>query len=188
MRRLPPIAVCLLAIVALLAGCSNDEPQSVAPSAEEVRERLAGAPAPLAAIHRQANELLGDGSAAPFERRLRELRGHPVVVNKWAAWCGPCRDELPHFQSQALEHGKRVAFLGVDVEDNDAEATELMERFPLTYPSYRDPRYNISAVFNATAATPSTAFYDSDGELAYLKQGSYRDEEDLAEDIRRYAR
>jgi len=188
MRRLPLTVALLLALVALAAGCSSDEPESVAPSPEQVRERLKGAPAPLAAVHRQANELLGDGSAEPFERRLRALRGHPVVVNKWAAWCGPCRDEFPHFQSQALEHGKRVAFLGVDVEDNDEAARRLMERFPLTYPSYRDPRYNVSAVFNGVTATPSTAFYDSKGELAYLKQGVYLDEEDLAEDIRRYAR
>lgn len=186
-RFLPP-AVCTLAIAVALAGCSNDEPRSAAPSAADTRAALAGSPAPLARIHRQANELLGDGSAEPFERRLRELRGHPVVVNKWAAWCGPCRDELPYFQRQAVEHGKRVAFLGVDVEDNDEDATELLERFPLTYPSYRDPRYNVSAVFNAVPATPSTAFYDSAGELAYLKQGAYLEERDLAEDIRRYAR
>jgi len=188
MRRfLPPVA-CLAAIAVLAGGCSSDEPESVAPAPEQVREQLEGAPAPLAALHRQANELLGDGSAEPFERRLEELRGYPVVVNKWAAWCGPCRDEFPYFQSQALEHGKRVAFLGVDVEDNDEAAWKLLERFPVTYPSYRDPRYNVSAVLDAVVGTPATAFFDSKGELAYLRQGAYRDEEDLAADIRRYAR
>jgi thiol-disulfide isomerase/thioredoxin len=111
-----------------------------------------------------------------------------VVVNKWASWCPPCIEELPHFQSQALKRGKRIAFLGVDADDNDGDARELLERFPVTYPSYRDPSLKVSAVFNGVAATPATAFYDSKGELAYLKQGVYLSERDLAEDIERYGR
>jgi hypothetical protein len=58
----------------------------------------------------------------------------------------------------------------------------------VTYPSYKDPGLKLSAVFNGVAATPATAFYDSKGELAYLKQGVYLSEQDLAEDIRRYGR
>jgi thiol-disulfide isomerase/thioredoxin len=187
MARFLPILLCCVAVAPVVAGCGSDEPRSAAPSQSATRVALAGSPPPLAALHAQANELLEGGPSA-FRQRLAELRGHPVVVNKWGAWCGPCREELPHFQSQALEHGKRIAFLGVDAQDNDGDARDLLERFPVTYPSYRDPRLNVSAVFNGVAATPATAFYDSKGELAYLHQGVYLDEQDLADDIRRYAR
>jgi cytochrome c biogenesis protein CcmG, thiol:disulfide interchange protein DsbE len=179
--------LCFVALVSVAAGCGGDDPQSEAPSPEVVRKALKGSPPALAAVHAQANELL-DGGPDALKKRLAELKGHPVVVNKWAAWCGPCRAEFPYFQSQALKHGKRIAFLGVDAADNYDDARELLEQFPVTYPSYKDPRQNVSAVFNGTVATPVTAFYDSKGEIAYTHQGAYLDEQDLADDIRRYAR
>jgi cytochrome c biogenesis protein CcmG, thiol:disulfide interchange protein DsbE len=190
MRRFHITALSVAALIgsAIAAGgCGSEQPQSNSVSDEEARRALAGAPAPLAAVHEQANELL-DGGPRAFERRLAELKGYPVVVNRWAAWCDPCRREFPHFQRQALEHGKRVAFLGVDVQDNDGDAAKLLEEFPVTYPSYKDHDLKISAVFNAVTGPPTTAFYDRKGELAYVKQGVYLDEKDLTEDIERYAR
>jgi cytochrome c biogenesis protein CcmG/thiol:disulfide interchange protein DsbE len=187
MARFLPVLVCFVMAGAVAAGCGSDEPRSAAPSAEATRAALKGAPAPLAAVHAQANQLL-DGGPKAFEERLAALKGHPVVVNKWGSWCGPCREELPYFQRQAVEHGKRVAFLGVDVQESKSQGRDLLEELPVTYPSYWDPRLTISAVFNGVAGTPATAFYDAAGELAYLKQGAYLSERDLADDIRRYAR
>jgi cytochrome c biogenesis protein CcmG, thiol:disulfide interchange protein DsbE len=182
-RLLVPLACAVLA-----AGCGGgDRGRGPAkPSASE-RKALAGAAPPLAALHRQANELLGGGPDA-FERRLRELRGHPVVVNKWASWCGPCRAEFPFFRRQALKLGKRVAFLGVDSNDNDAAARKFLRRFPVPYPSYRDADLEIAALFRGVQAFPVTAFYDAKGKLAFVHQGGYPTEEKLAEDIERYAR
>src|SRR5690349_17725735 len=80
------------------------------------KQQLAGAPAPLAALHDQADELLPGGAAA-FRARLRELRGHPVVINKWASWCGPCRAELPILQQVSTERGKQIAFVGLNARD-----------------------------------------------------------------------
>lgn len=209
MRVFLPALLCFFAIGGLLAGCGGDDAgdrtgaeaaggeraggpdgggsEAQAELAAAIRERLAGSPKPLAAVHAQANELL-DGGPEAFERRLRALRGYPVVVNKWASWCPPCREELPWFQEQALERGKEIAFLGVDANDNDGDAAELLREIPVPYPSYKDPDLKVSAVFNGVAAFPTTAFYDSDGELAYLKQGAYLSEEDLVEDIERHAR
>ncbi|MGI9081949.1 MAG: TlpA family protein disulfide reductase [Thermoleophilaceae bacterium] len=184
MRTIPCILVC----AALLAGCGEGgNPKSAAPPQRDAKAAFAGAPAPLAKLHAESNELLGGGRAA-FEARLRELRGYPVVVNKWASWCGPCAAEFPFFQKQVIERAKKVAFIGVNGNDNDANAKEFLARLPVSFPSYKDPDLKVSASFNGVAAFPSTAFYDSKGELAYLKQGGYATEQKLAEDIERYAR
>src|SRR5438093_8486581 len=131
-------AVALL----LLPGCGSGGGDAKAPDYERA---LAGAPRSLAALYDQANQLLPGGSGA-FQKRLAELRGHPVVVNKWASWCGPCREEMPWFQRQAAERGKRIAFIGVDSKDSDAAAKQFLNEFPVPYPSYTDPGQDIADV------------------------------------------
>ena len=181
MRRFAGGALCLLA----LAGCgSNSEPKAAAPIPQS---KLAGAPPALAGLHRQASELLGGGTGA-FKARLRILRGYPVVVNAWGAWCTPCRAEFPHFRGQGVKRAKTVGFLGVDVQDNDGDAREFLREQPVPYPSFRDPDQKIAALFGAVQGLPSTAFYDARGRLAFLHQGPYSSERRLAEDIDRYAR
>jgi cytochrome c biogenesis protein CcmG, thiol:disulfide interchange protein DsbE len=180
-------AVPVLALVLLLGGCGSSTPKSAAPRPNAAREALAGSPAPLAALHSQAGRLIGGGPDA-FKARLRTLRGHPVVVNKWASWCGPCRSEFPFFQRLSVKEGRRIAFLGVDANDNDAAARRFLDQLPVSYPSYKDPNLKVSAVFNGVAAFPTTAFYDRSGRLSYLHQGAYATERKLARDSARYAR
>lgn len=184
MRGALAILLCALA----LAGCGSDDGSGAAASnvpAAAGAER--GVPRALAQLESQHGQLL-DGGADAFESRLAELKGHPVVVNKWASWCGPCRAEFPFFQKQAAESGGDVAFLGVNSSDNDGDAAQFLEQFPVPYPSYRDPELEVAKVFNGVAAFPTTAFYDSSGKLTYVKQGGYASEQQLAEDIQRYAR
>lgn len=176
----------MLLCALLLAGC-QDDPESAAPPAADARERLAGAPAPLAALHREANRLLPGGADA-FEARLRGLRGYPVVVNKWASWCDPCRQEFPYFQRLSVELGREVAFIGVDSNDNAGDAREFLDEYPVSFPSYEDPDQRVAQVFKGHLAFPTTAFYDREGELAFVKQGGYASEARLREDIERYAR
>ena len=187
MARFLPVLLSSVALAGAAVGCASDDPDSAAPSQAAAQRALAGSPAPLAAIHAQANELL-DGGPDAFEKRLAALKGYPVVVNKWGSWCGPCREEFPYFQAQAVKRGKQVAFLGVDVQESKAEAKTLLDEYPVTYPSDWDKDLKVSAVFNGVAATPATAYYDRKGKLAYLHQGVYSSERDLADDIRRYAR
>lgn len=185
------LAVVLLGAVVVggLLQAGGDEPP-VADEAEPfdlaaARRELAGAPAPLADLHARANELLPGGEAA-FERRLAALEGHPVVINKWAAWCGPCRAEAPILQRQGVEHGRRIAFLGVDWRDSRSSARDFLERHPLPFPSYEDPDGKIAAALKMPNNIPVTVFLDERGKLAYLHQGGYRTEQDLAADIDRY--
>lgn len=174
----------LIVLALAFSGCgSTEEPTTGQPDYEEA---LAGAPRPLAAVHEQANELLPGGVDA-FEGRLAALRGYPVVVNVWASWCGPCRLEFPYFQQLAAELGRRVAFLGVDVQDTDEAASRFLEEKPVPYPSYTDPEGRIAESMGAGLGLPDTAFYDRRGEQVHLKRGPYADAPELRADIERYA-
>ena len=189
-RGLPPyvpVKLCIatgLACAALLAGCSSG-PQSAAPSAAQANRELAGSPPPLESLHQQAGRLLNGGPSA-FKTRLASLKGHPVVVNKWASWCGPCRAEFPMFQKLSVQLGKRVGFVGVNSNDNAGDAQTFLKRYPVAYPSYEDGDSKIAQVFNGIATFPATAFYDASGKLQYLHQGQYPTEQKLRADIRRY--
>jgi cytochrome c biogenesis protein CcmG/thiol:disulfide interchange protein DsbE len=189
MRRVyVPLLVLALtaAVVVGLSQAGGKEGVDPVPL-DEAKDRLAGAPAPLAALHAQSSELLGGGEAA-LRARLKELRGHPVVLNKWGSWCGPCRSEFPILSRQATEHGKRVAFLGIDFEDGRGPAEDFLARIPVPYPHYEDPDGKISASFGVPKATPVTVFLDRAGKVVNRHYGEYRTEADLRAEIERYAR
>lgn len=188
-RLVTALAAVLLAallVVGLTQAGGDGPPPPPRPSFDlaQARRALAGAPAPLAALHDQSARLLAGGRPA-FQKRLARLKGYPVVVNKWASWCSPCRTEFPIFQSQATERGKQVAFLGVDSRDSSGPAARFLRQMPLPFPSYADPDGKIADLLGP-AGFPVTAFFDERGRLAYLHQGAYRHESDLASDIRRY--
>jgi cytochrome c biogenesis protein CcmG, thiol:disulfide interchange protein DsbE len=182
MPRVLPIGLCLV----VLAGCGTSEggPAAQTPAP---KPKLVGAPASLKAVYAKPNSLLGGGLPA-YKAQLAKLRGTPVVANKWASWCPPCRAEFPYFRNQASKRGGKVAFLGVDANDNDKDARKFMRRLPLPYPSYIDGDNKIAASFNGVQAFPTTVFYDRKGEVAFLHQGAYQSEAKLARDIARYAR
>lgn len=178
------IASCALA-AASLTGCgSDDEPTVDVPTPAEARRELGGSPPQLAAIHAQASELLPGGKAA-LARRIEELKGYPVVVNVWAAWCGPCKREFPFLQRAAVRYGGSVAFLGVDTQDVAKDARAWLRSRWIAYPSYED-RDGEVADEHGLLGVPSTIFFDRDGEVAYMKQGEYKDEAALEKDLQRY--
>jgi cytochrome c biogenesis protein CcmG/thiol:disulfide interchange protein DsbE len=181
MRRLAAAALGAFA----LAGCgSSSDPKPVPPIPDS---KLDGAPAPLAELHRQRNELLGGGTTG-FKARLTKLRGYPVVVNAWGAWCTPCRTEFPHLRSTGIDRAKTVAFVGVDVQDNDGAARRFLRQQPVTYPSFKDPDGKIAALFHVSQGLPATAFYAKSGKMAYLHVGPYASQARLEQDIDRYIR
>jgi cytochrome c biogenesis protein CcmG/thiol:disulfide interchange protein DsbE len=173
-----------LAAAILAAGCGSS-PKSAAPSSSAVSRDLAGSPPALASLHSQANQLLNGGASA-FKARIAALKGHPVVVNKWASWCGPCRAEFPMFQRLGVQLGKKVGFIGVNTQDNESDAANFLKKFPVSYPSYIDGDGKVAEVFNGIATFPSTAFYDASGKLQYMHQGQYPTEQKLRADIQRY--
>jgi cytochrome c biogenesis protein CcmG/thiol:disulfide interchange protein DsbE len=181
----PLLTLGAVVLTALLAAACGSSTESGNGSHPDYAKALAGSPPPLAALHRQANDLIPGGQSA-FEKRLAQLHGYPAVVNVWASWCGPCREEFPILQRLSARYGKRIAFLGVNSEDStDAAATFLREE-PLSYPSYVDPHKGTLESLGGLSF-PDTAFYNKRGKLVYLKQGPYRDDAELEADVRRYA-
>jgi thiol-disulfide isomerase/thioredoxin len=169
----------------LTVGCGTSASDDGGASHPDYAKALAGAPAPLAALHEQENDLLPGGLSA-YEKRISQLRGYPAVVNVWASWCNPCRQEFPVLQKLSARYGKRVAFLAIDSQDSDDAAATFLREEPVPYPSYTDPDKEIADALGAVGL-PDTAFYDKAGELVYLKQGPYRDDSELEADVRRYA-
>jgi cytochrome c biogenesis protein CcmG, thiol:disulfide interchange protein DsbE len=189
-RALPILAAAVLAAVLVIgltqAGGGSDEGSAEPFDLAEAKDRLRGAPAPLAALHAQSGQILGGGRTA-FTERLRALQGHPVVVNKWASWCGPCRSEFPYFQALATERGKEIGFLGLNSGDVRPAAERFLAEFPVPFPSYEDADEAIARSLEGAKNYPVTIFFDARGKPAFIHQGSYRSRTDLAADIDRYA-
>lgn len=191
-------AVGLAAIVpALGAGCGGGDADTVDPgsanpgsalSLSEAQAPVSRAPAELVSVREDANEILDEGVDG-FDARVAELEaaGIPVVINKWASWCSPCRDEFPDFQAQAIERGHEVAFIGLLSNDGSDTGETFLTEFPTPYPSYLDSDQEIARDRAIDRAFPTTLFIGSDGEVAFTKYGPYESGEDLAADIERYA-
>ncbi len=111
-------------VAALLAGCATGQPSA------QTREPAAGEAAPAAPacerLPEQAPAVGSDGLPALTlpclgpgpDVWLDRLTGRPTLVNLWATWCGPCREEMPLLQAAHGRHGEQIRFLGVDVQDD----------------------------------------------------------------------
>ena len=167
----------VLATLALGLGACGSEPKAGA---------IASGPNALAQLEGQAGRLVGGGPSA-LRAQVAALKGHPVVVNQWASWCGPCRFEFPFFARLAGSYSGRVAFLGVNSQDSRSEAEAFLFQMPVPYPSFFDPDADVARTFRGGQSWPTTAFYDREGKLVFTRQGGYSTQAKLDADIRRYA-
>lgn len=145
----------------------------------EVRQRPAGGADALPAV---TLPCLGAGPDVP----LSGLRG-PLVLNLWASWCEPCRDEAPLFQRLHGTAGERVQVIGVDTKDRSEEAAlAFAAHRQLRYPSLYDRRGRTLAAAKAGTGLPVTLFVDRAGKVTHRKVGPYRTYGELTADVREH--
>jgi len=100
---------------------------------------------------------------------IADYRGRWVLVNLWASWCLPCRQEAPELERFAHRHPD-LTVLGINVQDNSDDALAFVDEFGLTYPQARSVGDERSAAFGSTAV-PENFLVDPRGRLALIRRG-----------------
>lgn len=152
--QLPALAACIL-----LAACTAGDSGGTGG-----RARVdIGLPVPAYS----ALSLTGDTVS------LADLEGKVVLLNIWATWCHPCRDEIPELQALQEKYAARgfeVVGVSVDADGADGAIREFMRDYRMTYPVWRDPGERVSAQFH-TVGVPTTFLIDRSGVLRWRKTG-----------------
>jgi len=103
----------------------------------------------------------------------RELRGRPVVLNFWASWCYPCREEAPLLEETWQEYKDRgVVFIGVNIKDHAGDARDFVKRYGLTFPMVRDPEQTLASQLGVDLGLPQTFFITDDWHLLARASGA----------------
>ena len=103
--------------------------------------------------------------------KLSEQRGNVVMINFWASWCGPCRQEMPLLDEMYRKY-KKLGFTiwGVNIEPDSSNAQRLLKDVPVTFPILFDTQNSVSKMYNVSAM-PSTVLVDRNGNLRYIHKG-----------------
>ncbi len=103
-----------------------------------------------------------------------DLKGHPVVVNFWASWCLPCREEAPLLERTWRQYrDEGVIFLGVNIKDAESDAKAFVEEFDITYPMVRDLDQELTRAFGVRGL-PETFFVDHEWRFVGTESGAER--------------
>ncbi len=122
---------------------------------------LEGQPAPDFSLKSSTGENL----------RLSEYRGDVVMINFWATWCGPCRQEMP-LLDELYSRYQRVGFnlLGVNIDDDSRRAMRMIEELGVNFPVLFDARKEVSELYEVDAM-PVTVIVDREGTVRYIHHG-----------------
>ena len=103
--------------------------------------------------------------------RLSEYRGDVVMINFWATWCGPCRQEMP-LLDELYNRYQRVGFnlLGVNIDDDSSRAMKMVSELGVSFPVLFDARKEVSKLYEVNAM-PVTVIVDREGNVRYVHHG-----------------
>jgi len=103
--------------------------------------------------------------------KLSEYRGQVVMINFWASWCAPCRQEMPLLEDLYKKYkGLGFTLLGVNVEQDSSKASTLLRSIKVSFPILFDNKNTVSKMYKVLAM-PTTIIIDRDGNMRYLHKG-----------------
>ena len=176
LRRVVP--VLSVAGLLLLTACGSEEatssPSTKAPEQALACEAQPSKPPVSGGLPDVTLPCLGDGP----DVRLADLRG-PLVLNVWAQWCGPCREEAPFLAELQKKAGGKVKLLGIDYADPRRElAIEFAGEHGLDYPHLVDAEKAVQQPLKI-GGPPLTAFVDQDGKVVHVHRGVLKSQQEL---------
>ena len=102
---------------------------------------------------------------------LEDLKGQVVMINFWATWCVPCRQEMPHLEALHQRYNSLgFTLLGVNVEDNPEGAAKFLKDTPVSFPILYDPKNGVSKLYDVVAM-PTTVLVGRDGTMRFIHHG-----------------
>ena len=168
------LSLAALLLLGLLAGCTSGSARvgGSASTAAAVDPAFQACPAPslTAASGSQTLPALSFDCLGGGRLDLGKAPGVPTVVNLWASWCGPCREELPLVQQLAVAGGDRLHVVGVVSKDGRQQATSLAADAGASFPSAFDGQGDLMTRLGLNAL-PYTYFLAADGSIAYVQVG-----------------
>jgi len=161
MNRILTVAIALLlASVLLVSGCSAASAQVGKRAPDFQLSNLEGQPVSLS-----------------------DFRGTPVLLNFWATWCGPCRQEMPLIQGIFEEQtNENLVILAVNIGENSAAVKNFMQSGNYSFPVLLDTDRNVALQYNARAI-PTTFFIDKDGTIQVIKVGAFSNMIEIKKDL-----
>jgi cytochrome c biogenesis protein CcmG/thiol:disulfide interchange protein DsbE len=173
-----------LLTAALLASCTTTEPHAATATANRATAEAAP-PAPPCEQLPEDVVATGADVLPPLtlpclgpgpDEALDRLTGRPSLVNLWATWCGPCREEMPLLQDAHTRHGEQVRFLGVDVQDDPEAARWFLAELGIDYPHAVDADGELLRQLGMRGL-PVTLALDADGRVVDRAVGQLTSEE-----------
>lgn len=114
------------------------------------------------------------------EGSIEDYRGRWVLLNVWASWCGPCKEESPALERFEQRNRDRIAVVGLDTKDLSEDALAFLREFGIRYPQLRDASGDYTDSDLKTTGVPETFLIDPDGNLAAHYPGPFKDEAAIA--------
>ncbi len=169
MRRVLKITLAILTLAMLVIGCL--------PNPTETAIAKVGQTAPDFELRDLNGQLIS----------LKDFRGQPVLINFWATWCYYCITEMPYLQQVYQEwSGKGLVMLTINLGEDSVAVKDFMQKNNLSFPVLLDTNEEVGNKYGARYI-PATFFIDKEGVLQDIKTGSFRDKEEIEDQIERLA-
>ena len=159
----------LLLIALLLVGCGGEPPVPQAPAPDRETTAANTTTVPDFTVY--------DENSQPV--KLSDFFGKPIVLNFWASWCGPCKSEMPAFQSVYEEYGDQVQFVMVNVGEPMTDGAAFIASAGYTFPVYYDVNNDASYAYQVSSI-PASFFIDGEGKLVTYQIGTMQESALLA--------